>query len=261
MTTNEEQFAIDESEFERDVTAIVRKVLTQEIRNVQINLEDQLTEKLQDILKRKETEKVAKNSRLPIQVAPMVVIPYGMDGELAEIWAYTAAQEGKWVALVYSLMAEVPKISDALANGNDVRTVSRAYGQQSITFKNGGRILWLAKDLKGGRGVSVNLVLRVEGRGEGAKLCMANEEKLFARPTEEVSRTMTVSEQVERDVLGILSDRRAHALTAQEVVTRTQACGGVIWDRSVYYKALERLLEKGEVLRRFNSQWMYWRDA
>ena len=258
MSTEERDVA---TEFEQDVTAIVRKVVAKDYNSAMAGLEERLVEKLQDILKRKETEKVAKNSRMAIQTAPMVVIPEGFDPELAEIWAYTAAQEGKWVALVYSLMAEVPKISDALANGNDVRTVSRAYGQQSITFKNGGRILWLAKDLKGGRGVSVNLVLRVEGRGEGAKLCMANEEKLFARPTEEVSRTMTVSEQVERDVLGILSDRRAHALTAQEVVTRTQACGGVIWDRSVYYKALERLLEKGEVLRRFNSQWMYYRSA
>lgn len=235
--------------------------MSTDIETIRQIVMDTLKEQLPKLLKAEENKEISKNSRMAIQTAPMVVIPEGFDPELAEIWAYTAAQEGKWVALVYSLMAEVPKISDALANGNDVRTVSRAYGQQSITFKNGGLILWLAKDLKGGRGVSVNLVLRVEGRGEGAKLCMANEEKLFARPTEEVSRTMTVSEQVERDVLGILSDRRAHALTAQEVVTRTQACGGVIWDRSVYYKALERLLEKGEVLRRFNSQWMYWRDA
>lgn len=259
MTTNEEQFAIDESEFERDVTAIVRKVLTQEIRNVQINLEDQLTEKLQDILKRKETEKVAKNSRLPIQVAPMVVIPYGMDGELAEIWAYTAAQEGKWVALVYSLMAEVPKISDALANGNDVRTVSRAYGQQSITFKNGGRILWLAKDLKGGRGVSVNLVLRVEGRGEGAKLCMRNEEKFFRRQAEP---KLGFRESARQSVLYVLPIGPVNGISKDEVIRRIKSHGGVILEDGDYANALYDLVADGlGVKQRFFERWLYYRDA
>lgn len=268
MTTNEEQFAIDESEFERDVTAIVRKVLTQEIRNVQINLEDQLTEKLQDILKRKDAEKITKNSRQPIEIAPMVVIPDGFDPELLDVWAYTAAQEGKWVALVYNMMAEIPRISDSLANGNDVRTLSRAYGQQSITFKSGGRILWLAKDLKGGRGVSVNLVVRVEGRGESDKLCIRNEEKLFRRPTEPVherpplSPYGNTSDQVWYNIHRVMPVGAGYAITSNHIFDKVKALGGVIYSDSVYVEVLRRMVaETVGVHRRFSGQWLYYRDA
>lgn len=249
-----------ETEFEQDVTAIVRKVLTQEIRNVQINLEDQLTEKLQDILKRKETEKVAKNSRGPIETAPMVVIPEGFDPELLDVWAYTAAaQEGKWVALVYNMMAEVPKISDALANGNDVRTVSRAHGQQSITFKSGGRILWLAKDLKGGRGVSVNLVLRVEGRGEGDKLCMRNEEKFFRRQAEP---KLGFRESARQSVLYVLPIGPVNGISKDEVIRRIKSHGGVILEDGDYANALYDLVADGlGVKQRFFERWLYYRDA
>jgi hypothetical protein len=178
-----------ETDFERDVKQIVREYVhewatpmaertAESIRDIVI---EQLKEELPKVLKAQETKTISENSRGPIETAPMVMIPEGLDPILVEQFAYAAAQDGKWVALVYNTMVEVPRISDWLKSGSDVRSATHTHGQQSITLKNGGRILWLAKDLKGGRGVSVNLVLRVEGRGEGMALNMANEERLFAR--------------------------------------------------------------------------------
>lgn len=180
---------MSETDFERDVKQIVREYVhewatpmaertAESIRDIVI---EQLKEELPKLLKAQENKEISKNSRGPIETAPMVMIPEGLDPILVEQFAYAAAQEGKWVALVYNMMVEVPRISDWLKNGNDVRSATHTHGQQSVTLKSGGKILWLAKDLKGGRGVSVNLVLRVEGRGEGMALNMANEERLFAR--------------------------------------------------------------------------------
>lgn len=177
-----------ETDFERDVKQIVREYVhewatpmaertAESIRDIVI---EQLKEELPKLLKAQETKTISENSRGPIETAPMVMIPEGLDPQLVEQFAWNAAVDGKWVALVYNTLNEVPRISDWLTNG-DVRHVVRTRGEQSVTLKSGGKILWLAKDLKGGRGVSVNLVLRVEGRGEGMALNMANEERLFAR--------------------------------------------------------------------------------
>lgn len=181
---------MSETDFERDVKQIVREYVhewatpmaertAESIRDIVI---EQLKEELPKLLKAQETKTISENSRGPIETAPMVMIPEGLDPQLVEQFAWSAAaRDGKWVALVYNRMVEVPRISDWLKNSNDVRSATHTHGQQSVTFKSGGKILWLARDLKGGRGVSVNLVLRVEGRGEGMALNMANEEKLFAR--------------------------------------------------------------------------------
>lgn len=181
---------MSETDFERDVKQIVREYVhewatpmaertAESIRDIVI---EQLKEELPKLLKAQETKTISENSRGPIETAPMVMIPEGLDPQLVEQFAWSAAaRDGKWVALVYNMMVEVPRISDWLKNSNDVRSATHTHGQQSVTFKSGGKILWLAKDLKGGRGVSVNLVLRVEGRGEGMALNMANEERLFAR--------------------------------------------------------------------------------
>lgn len=254
-----------ETEFEQDVTRIVRKVVAKDYNSAMAGLEERLVEKLQDILKRKETETISKNSRGPIETAPMVVIPEGFDPELLDVWAYTAAaQEGKWVALVYNMMAEIPRISDSLANGKDVRTVSRAHGQQSMTFKSGGRILWLAKDLKGGRGVSVNLVLRVQKRG----LCIANEEALWARPTEPVherpplSPYGNTSDQVWYNIHRVMPVGAANAITSNHIFDKVKALGGAIFPDSVYVEVLRRMVaETVGVNRRFSGQWLYYRDA
>lgn len=246
-----------ETEFERDVTAIVRKVLTQEIRNVQINLEDQLTEKLQDILKRKETEKITKNSRLPIQIAPMVAIPTTVDPETVDSMAWHAALSGKWVAVVYDTMDEIPRIPDSVGRyeNGDVKTVCRAYGQQSVTLKSGGRILWLAKDLKGGRGVSVHLVLRVQKRG----LCIANEEALWARPTEP---KLDFRESARQSVLYVLPIGPVNGISKDEVIRRIKSHGGVILEDGDYANALYDLVADGlGVKQRFFERWLYYRDA
>lgn len=181
---------MSETDFERDVKQIVRDYVhewatpmaertAESIRDIVI---EQLKEELPKLLKAQETKTISENSRGPIETAPMVMIPEGLDPQLVEQFAWSAAaRDGKWVALVYNMMVEVPRISDWLKNSNDVRSATHTHGQQSVTFKSGGKILWLARDLKGGRGVSVNLVLRVEGRGEGMALNMANEERLFAR--------------------------------------------------------------------------------
>lgn len=269
MTTNEEQFAIDESEFERDVTAIVRKVLTQEIRNVQINLEDQLTEKLQDILKRRDAEedkKIASNARHPIQIAPMVAIASTVDPETVDAMAWHAALAGQWVAVVYDTMDEIPRIPATVGKyeNGDVKTVCRAYGQQSVTLKSGGRILWLAKDLRGGRGVSVNLVLRVQRRG----LCIANEEALWARPTEPVherpplSPYGNTSDQVWYNIHRVIPVGAGYAITSNHIFDKVKALGGAIFPDSVYVEVLRRMVaETVGVHRRFSGQWLYYRDA
>lgn len=185
MNTRERDIDTD---FERDVKQIVREYVhewatpmaertAESIRDIVV---EKLKEELPKLLKAQEAKTISENSRGPIETAPMVMIPEGLDPQLVEQFAWNAAVDGKWVALVYNTLNEVPRISDWLTNG-DVRHVVRTRGEQSVTLKNGGRILWLAKDLKGGRGISVNLVLRVEGRGEGMALNMANEERLFAR--------------------------------------------------------------------------------
>lgn len=260
-----------ETEFEQDVTAIVRKVLTQEVRNIQIGLEDQLTEKLNDILKSRDAEqdkKVAANARQPVNIAPMVAIAATVDPETVDSMAWFAALSGKWVAVVYDTMAEIPKIPDSIGKyeNGDVSTVCRVHGQQSVTLKSGGRILWLAKDLKGGRGVSVNLVLRVQKRG----LCIANEEALWARPTGPVYEDQVPTQSpllwdslaiAEDHVLSVLPRGAGTGISRAEVYKLVKSRGGLIFPDEEYGKALDHLVRMNQISTRFFEKWLYWRDA
>lgn len=82
---------------------------------------------------------------------------YIIDGLRADL------HEGKFIVLVaptvYQSSSALRTIADALSNDEGVSKIRRGHGQEFITMNNGGRLMFMAVNKRGGRGFNADTVV------------------------------------------------------------------------------------------------------
>lgn len=107
--------------------------------------------------------KTLKRHDLPMQYAPVLTVTPGSVDPI-ELALYEAVLHEKRVLVLYPLMNDVPSLSDLddYTFSSEISMVTRSYGNQAITTKNGGKIRFLATNLKGGSPWNADLAIVVQ---------------------------------------------------------------------------------------------------
>jgi hypothetical protein len=141
----------------------VKKVIDEHLPKILEAVSEQVADKVRDLLKRQGGGVI---TRKPVLMAPVIsVSPDTVDP--LHLAIYESMLHHKWVCVVYDSEDVLPSIPDLerLPYSDKIKRISHVVGQQQVQMYNGATVFIRAANSQGGRGLSVDFVIRVLPEG------------------------------------------------------------------------------------------------